>query len=269
MLHGSGPGATGWSNFAHNIPELDRHFHVIAPDMPGWGDSDQPTPSHERDHVLDLIALLDHLNIAQAALVGNSMGGMTAIRATLNHPHRVSHLITLGTPAPGPNIFTPHGPTEGMKALVRAGLEPTVENFTTLVQTMTYTPRPDREKIAQNRYRNAIDKPAHLASFHKLFNNPPTPPFTEYFALGDRISDIETPTLAIHGRDDRVVPVEASLRLIAHIPNSRLLIINRCGHWAQTEHPHEINRTIANFIDNAGHQPQQSPTNGQRSRDRH
>jgi len=51
-----------------------------------------------------------------------------------------------------------------------------------------------------------------------------------------------------HGRDDRVVPYEHSLLLLAHIPNSRLVLFNRCGHWAMIEHPAEFNRMVADFI---------------------
>jgi 2-hydroxy-6-oxonona-2,4-dienedioate hydrolase len=59
------------------------------------------------------------------------------------------------------------------------------------------------------------------------------------------------PTMLIHGRDDRVAHFEASLRLLAIIPNSRMVLLNRCGHWAQLEHAAEFNRLADNFIANA------------------
>ncbi|HEY9493668.1 MAG TPA: alpha/beta fold hydrolase, partial [Intrasporangium sp.] len=70
LLHGSGPGATGWSNFKTNIDALAEHFHVIAPDMPGWGRSDAVTRD-EMDHAKAAVQLLDALGIEQAAFVGN------------------------------------------------------------------------------------------------------------------------------------------------------------------------------------------------------
>src|SRR4051794_25188970 len=79
MLHGSGPGATGWSNFGRNLAYFAERFHVIAPDMPGWGKSD-PVSYEQRDHVTAALQLLDALGIDKAAFVGNSMGGATALK---------------------------------------------------------------------------------------------------------------------------------------------------------------------------------------------
>ncbi|MEV4187056.1 alpha/beta hydrolase [Streptosporangium canum] len=61
---------------------------------------------------------------------------------------------------------------------------------------------------------------------------------------------IQVPTLLIHGRDDRVVSFETSLYLLANIPDSRLVLLNRCGHWAMIEHADEFNRLVADFIAN-------------------
>nr|WP_221762130.1 alpha/beta hydrolase [Nonomuraea sp. WAC 01424] len=58
------------------------------------------------------------------------------------------------------------------------------------------------------------------------------------------------PTLLIHGRDDRVVSFETSLYLLADIPHIRLVLLNRCGHWAMIEHADEFNRLVADFIAN-------------------
>jgi 2-hydroxy-6-oxonona-2,4-dienedioate hydrolase len=59
---------------------------------------------------------------------------------------------------------------------------------------------------------------------------------------------VRTPTLLFHGRDDRVVHHENSLALLAMIPDSRLVLLNRCGHWAQLEHATEFNRLVTDFI---------------------
>ncbi len=59
------------------------------------------------------------------------------------------------------------------------------------------------------------------------------------------------PTLIIHGRDDRVVSYEVSLQLLALVPDSRLVLLNRCGHWVMIEHADEFNRLMADFVRNA------------------
>jgi len=56
------------------------------------------------------------------------------------------------------------------------------------------------------------------------------------------------PALIVHGRDDRVVHYEHGLRLVSLIQNSRLVLFNRCGHWAQLEHAAEFNRLVHQFI---------------------
>ena len=117
--HGSGAGATGWSNFAPNIAALAEDFRVLALDAPGWGRSDAAT-SDTYDHPAAVLEFMDALGIEKAALVGNSMGGMTAITFAARYPDRISHLITMG---PGsffsvPAMFGPgDGPSEGLKIL--------------------------------------------------------------------------------------------------------------------------------------------------------
>lgn len=74
LLHGSGVGCSGWSNFSGNLSALAKHFRVLAVDMPGWGASD-PCPVEKLDHVSALIEFMDALGIPRAGLIGNSMGG--------------------------------------------------------------------------------------------------------------------------------------------------------------------------------------------------
>ena len=89
LLHGGGPGASGWSNFGRNLAVLAEHFHVLAVDQPGFGRSDKP-PIHEqllhRYPPTALLELLDELGIERVHLVGNSLGGGTAVRFALDNP---------------------------------------------------------------------------------------------------------------------------------------------------------------------------------------
>jgi pimeloyl-ACP methyl ester carboxylesterase len=198
-----------------------------------------------------LVGLLDLLEIDRAALVGNSMGGMTSMGTAVRFPERVSHLVTMGAPIPGVNIFSASGGlSEGMKVLLHATSEPSPENLKWLVQIMCYDQSMATDELAELRYQAAIANRDHLNHFFAMFTNPAAPPFGEFFQLGPRIADITAPTLAIHGRDDRVLHYENSLRLVATIPDSRLVLLSRCGHWAQIEHADEFNRILAGFVDN-------------------
>lgn len=245
LLHGSGPGATGRSNFSENIGPLGEHFHVLAPDMPGWGASD-PCPAGRLDHVGATLQFMDVLGIDRAAVVGNSMGGVTAVRLAAEHPERVSHLVTMGAPADlRPRMFGPGGPTEGLKALIGAYATPTEAAFERLVQIMVFDAAYATPELCQARAAAAAQQPEHLSNF--LAGIPEGGPVRK-FATPDDLARIGAPTLLVHGRDDRVVHFEHSLAMLAAIPDSRLVLINRCGHWAMIEHAAEFNRLVIDFV---------------------
>jgi len=245
LLHGGGPGATGWSNYSPNIEALSKHFRVIAPDMPGWGES-SPADFETVDHVEAAVQLLDALGIERAAFVGNSMGGQNSVRLAVLRPERISHLITMGPPVQAsPFLFGATGPSEGIKIMYETYFHPTPENFKRLVEIMVFdSARFATPELIAQRASSANTHPEHLQNVAKLIPKAPTPLWVDTTKLGD----ITVPALLIHGRDDRVATFEGTLYLAAHIPNSRAVLINHCGHWAQLEHADEFNRLVTDFI---------------------
>lgn len=247
LLHGSGAGATGWSNFRPNIGPLAESFRVIALDAPGWGRSDAARPD-EYDHPAAVLELMDHLGLERAALVGNSMGGMTGLTFAARYPERVSHLITMGSGSfpQLPTLFgAGDGPSEGLKILFEGYRNPTPEVMKQLVEIMTFSPEFATDELAQLRADGANARPDHLANF--LAGAAGGGP-VRTAATPEQVASIAAPTLLIHGRDDRVVHYEHSLRLVSMIPDSRLVLLNRCGHWTQIEHADEFNRLVADFV---------------------
>jgi 2-hydroxy-6-oxonona-2,4-dienedioate hydrolase len=242
FLHGSGPGATGWSNFAPNIAVLSRHFRCLAVDMPGWGGS-YPVKAADRNHAEVALQFMDALGLEKAAFVGNSMGGATTIRFAITHPDRMSHMITMGAGAGGRKMFGPgDGPSEGLKILYRGYRDPSIETMRELVDIMSYDSGDAREELARARSENALAHQEHLDNFVAgMGSNRDWPTERELLA-------IPVPSLIVHGRDDRVVHFENSLRLVTMVPDSRLVLFNRCGHWAQLEHADEFNRLVEQFV---------------------
>jgi 2-hydroxy-6-oxonona-2,4-dienedioate hydrolase len=250
LLHGSGPGATGWSNFSGNIGVIAQSgFRVLAPDMPGWGDSDAVATT-DMDHDADLLAFLDALGIEKAALVGNSMGAHTAVRFATLHPERVSHLVTMGASlgrGRTKNLFSAaDGPSEGLKVIARAYRDPSPENMKALVEIMTFDKaRFATPELTRARSAAALARPEHLRNYVEgLAHGAPIPVRVDR----EKIPDIQAPALIIHGKDDRVLPYEISLWLTANIPDSRMVLLNRCGHWAMIEHADEFNRLVVDFL---------------------
>ena len=249
LLHGSGAGATGWSNFRGNIPALAQRFRVLAVDLPGWGKSD-PVANRAFKHPEQVIELMDALGLEKAALVGNSMGGVVSIATAARYPDRVSHLVTMGAAAMTgiPTLFgAGDGPTEGIKVLVGAYANPSFETMKKLCEIMAFDPALASDELVELRVEAAKAHPDHLANgLHAFMHGGPVP----YQASAEEIASITAPALLVHGRDDRVVHYEHTLRLVAAIPSSRAVLLNRCGHWAQIEHAAEFNRMVVDFVEN-------------------
>jgi 2-hydroxy-6-oxonona-2,4-dienedioate hydrolase len=245
LLHGSGPGATGWSNFGRNMGMLSGSFRCIAPDMPGWGRSVAVT-YEQRDHVASAIELLDALGIEKAAVVGNSMGGATAVKLAAQHPDRVSHLITMGVGYSGSRMFSAgDGPSEGLKLLQAAYIDPSPEGMRRMVDIFTFDKTFATDALVEQRSAVARSRPDHLENFIGGMAKP-----RRGVATAEEIVTITAPSLIMHGRDDRVVHYEGSLNLVSMIPNARMVLVNRCGHWLMLEHSDEFNRLVDDFVRN-------------------
>lgn len=255
LLHGSGPGASAWSNFSQNIEVLARKYRVIALDFPGWGRSDEFDPQTAHRFAVNaevVVGLMDALDISRAALVGNSMGGIASQMVTALHPGRVTHCVTMGAPAPGgpQPFYQPSGLTEGLRILFAAYRTPSEENVRRLVEIMVFDSSFASDALIRQRTENAIANPNHLSNFLKGLAT------MHIDAVGQdeivhALEKSPVPALIMHGRDDRVVPVEHSLRTAALMPNASLLVFNRCGHWAQLEHAGRFNALLDGFLSDA------------------
>lgn len=243
LVHGGGPGASGWSNYNPNIPYLAQHFRVIAVDLPGWGQS-QPVAYEDRDNSGALAELLETLGIARAAVVGNSMGGASVIRLAYERPDLVSHLITMGSPSGTPGMFEAAGLTEGVKILERAYFNPTMETVRALTEIMAFDSSNVTDELIAERLNNTLAQKAHVDNWIGGHGKGPMVRLNQ-----EMIPTITAPTLLMHGRDDRVTSFTHAIRLAGMIRNSRALIVNRCGHWLQLEHAKEFNSAVHRFLD--------------------
>ena len=252
LVHGSGAGASGWSNFGPNIEVLAEHFRVLAIDVIGWGGSD-PVVDNVFVGPVQIVEFLDALGIEKAAVVGNSMGGLLTVALAARYPERVSHLITMGAAAftDQPLLVGPGGPSEGIKSLIEGYLDPSPATMKKLVQVMAFDPAMASDELADERSAATRARPDHLSNALQGFA---TGALLAWQATPAEAATISAPSLLIHGRDDRVVHYENTLRLLSVIPDSRALLLNRCGHWAQLEHADEFNRTVIEFVTRTGAQ---------------
>jgi 2-hydroxy-6-oxonona-2,4-dienedioate hydrolase len=248
LLHGSGPGASAWSNFHRNVePLVAAGYRVILMDFPGWSKSDPVVCSGSRSdlNARALAGLMDALDIKQAHLVGNSMGGHSAVAFALAHPQRVGKLVLMGGGTGGASPLVPM-PTEGIKLIGALYRAPTIENLTRMMNVFVYDPRALTEQLIAGRLENMLARRDHLENFVKSSELNPH----QYPDVGARLKEIAAPTLLVWGRDDRFVPLDTGLRLLAGLQNAELHVFSRCGHWAQWEHADKFNRLVLDFLAN-------------------
>lgn len=246
MLHGSGPGASGWANFHRNIDALvDSGYRVILMDCPGWSKSDPIVSTGSRSdlNARCLKGLLDGLDISKVHIIGNSMGAHSASAFALDNPDRIGKLVLMGGGTGGPSLFTPM-PAEGIKLIGKLYRDPSIENLKRMMEVFVYDAGSLNEEIYQQRLDNILARRDHLENFIKSLEAFPKQ-FTDY---GHRLDEIQAETLIVWGRNDRFVPLDVGLRILANLPNARMHIFNKCGHWAQWEHAEAFNRLVADFL---------------------
>jgi 4,5:9,10-diseco-3-hydroxy-5,9,17-trioxoandrosta-1(10),2-diene-4-oate hydrolase len=250
MLHGGGPGASAWSNFGPNLPVFASRHRTLMIDLPGFGQSDKPevTRSYFTFAADAVAALLNALDIGPVHLVGNSLGGGTAVRFALRFPQRAGRLVLMGPGGLNLNVFAPD-PTEGVRRLAEfaAPPGPSPEKLGAFLRTLVYDQRLVTDELIAERYAVASD-PAAIAAMAALgatFFNPDT---AEEGMLWREAHRLRHEVLLIWGREDRVNPVDGALVALKLIRRAQLHVFGRCGHWAQLERFDEFNRLTLNFL---------------------
>ena len=246
MLHGSGPGVSGWSNFKGNLPVLAERFRTIVPDMPGFGRSgrrqyEQAYPRVAADSVR---FLLDQLGIERTSLLGNSMGGYAAAEFALAHRDRIDRMVLMGPGGLAVSVFNPD-PSEGAKRLAEFMMKPTRDGMVAWVDCMVANKKVVDDELIDERLANAL-QPGAIDSALSIFMS--LSQFPEQVPLYARAERISVPTLITWGRDDRMLPFEQAIFAFRHLPRAELHVFSRCGHWAQVERKDEFERVVIEFL---------------------
>jgi pimeloyl-ACP methyl ester carboxylesterase len=246
--HGDGPpvllimglglsGGAWW----RTIPVLARQFRVITFDNRGVGRSKSPTYAYTTEAMADDAAsVLDAAGVDRAHVYGFSLGGMVAQQLALRHAGRVESLVLGATHAGGRRAIAPD--SEVLDFFRRRPGLPHEEAAWASVP-YNYGPvcrRRHGSRIAEDvarRLAHPFPAAAYSAQLYaaRLHN-----------CLG-RLSRIEAPTLVVHGRHDRLIPVGNAELTTAHMPDARLEILEGCGHVYPTENP-DVDETVASSI---------------------
>lgn len=241
LAHGSGPGVSAWANWRLVMPTLSKTRRVLAPDFVGFGYTDRPEglALNMKTWVKQLVDFIDALGIEQVDIVGNSFGGGLAINMALDYPERIRKIVLMGSMGVSFPI------TKGLDDVW--GYQPSVENMKHMIGTFVYDSARATDDLAKMRYEASIE-PGFQESFSSMFPAPRQQWVESMARKDEEIKTINKPTLIVHGREDQVIPVENSYRLINLIENSQLHIFGQCGHWTQIEHSDEFAHLVDDFL---------------------
>jgi 4,5:9,10-diseco-3-hydroxy-5,9,17-trioxoandrosta-1(10),2-diene-4-oate hydrolase len=239
FVHGSGPGASGTSNFKHNALEISAAgYRCILPDVLGFGWSSKPVGI---DYTLDLFAttlieLLDEIEVRSCAMVGNSLGGAIAMRVAILEPARVSKLVLMG---PGgiesrETYFKMPGIQKMVSGFVGEGFDK--PGLRRLLELLTFDPKVVTDELLDERWNVMQTQPKDVLARMAIPDQTPDLP------------KLRCPILGFWGIEDQFCPATGHEKILRACPGSRFEMLSQCGHWAMAEYPALFNRHVIEFL---------------------
>lgn len=240
FVHGSGPGASGHSNFKKNILAFAKAgYRVLVPDLPGFGYSSKPT---DQDYTTEffathLVGLLNALGIRRFALIGNSLGGAVSIRVALDHPERVFKLILM---APGGiEDLETYLAMPAMTTMINHFVDGTLDRngLRRVLETLVYDRRHVTDELVDERMVVLRKQPAEVLGRMKVPN------------MESELPRIACPVLSFWGVNDALLPASGGLKITRACRPSRHIELAECGHWVMVEHTRVFNAASLDFLE--------------------
>lgn len=233
LLHGLGSSSQDWE---FQIPELSRHFRVIATDFRGFGGSSRTGPYSVGQFAADIWSLLDRLKVERFHLLGYSMGGAVAMQMTVERPDRINKLILSNTlPSFRPDTLAKRM-LLGYRLLMMSLLGP--RRLSEAVARRLF-PRPDqaalRARMARLDARN--DKDAYLGSLRALVG----------WSVLDRLDALDRPLLIMAAEHDYFSQADVEA-FAAALPKSTLKIFSGARHGMPLGAPDLYNKTVLDYL---------------------
>lgn len=239
LLHGSGTGASGYTNFKKNFIALkNAGFRVILPDLPGYGFSSKPdNVVYSMDYFNQkIIELLDILDVHKFSLIGNSLGGALSIGLGLNHVERVQKLILM---APGGvEDREMYNEMPGIKKLMSdfLGGDMNQEKIEGLLALFPYDASIVTDEMVQERMEILPLMNSQVLATMAIPN------------MEEQLHLLHQPVLAFWGMNDQFIPVSGAMKIGEHCPNAQVMLFSQCGHWVMIEQEEVFNSACINFL---------------------
>ncbi|MSP62941.1 MAG: alpha/beta fold hydrolase [Myxococcales bacterium] len=224
LIHGAGGSSVAWMDVVKRLAPRRR---VIAPDLPGHGQSDpwhgvsSVTMDLYRDFVGTLCA---HLGMKRVVLVGHSMGGAIALRCALAWPDRVAGLVLVCSAA---------------RIRVAPALTDPKTDVAALLREVAWSPSTPREVVERWSAVMIQAEPEVVAADFRAL---------EGFDVRPELPSLRVPSLAIGGSDDLILPPKLTRELAAALPNARAVILPHTGHMAMNEQPDAFHAALDPFL---------------------
>jgi len=238
LLHGLGGDATNWMM---NTAVLAKSYHVYVPDQIGFGASDKPLVNYRVGTLADFLdGFCTKLGISKASVVGNSLGGWTAMAFTLAHPEKVERMVLVDSAGYSfEHLGTPKPPREMLETLNPA----TVAASKAVLNVILANKAMVTDAAAQQMFAAHMEKNDGYTIER----------FIDSILRGEDVVDgklgaIKAPTLVMWGREDALVPLPAGQMMAKEIPGSEIVIFDHCGHVPQLECASPFNAALLKFL---------------------
>jgi len=248
FIHGLGG---SWRNWLENLPAFARDHRVIAPDLPGFGDSEMPAdPISINGYARCVDGLLEQLGVERAVVVGNSMGGFVGAEMAIEWPERVEGLVLVA--AAGISIQAQRH-DRALALLYR--LEAVLGAYTAWVagrsERLARRPRLRRRLLGMVAAHPGLLPPALTSEQIRGTGKPGFLPALDAltsYPLRERLGHIACPTLIVWGERDRLVPLRDADEFERLIPDARKVVYADTGHVPMFERPERFNADVAAFL---------------------
>jgi 2-hydroxymuconate-semialdehyde hydrolase len=239
LLHGSGPGTTGWGAWAGLAAALAAGHRVVVPDQAGFGAT--PVPGGGRAGLAcwreQAAGLMEALQIPRYAVVGHSMGGAVALALAAARSDAVTRVVGVGSMGAAMPLT---GVLDRLWA-ARPG------QARLLLELLFEDPALVTEAAVLVREESMA---AGADAFAPLFPAPRDRWVRDLTLEPATLGAITAPVLLVHGAQDRIAPLrDAALPLLEALPDARLHALGRCGHVPAVEHPAAFVRLIRDFLE--------------------
>lgn len=238
-IHGFMTANMVWGPQYDDLYDLAR---IIAPDLPGHGDSETLSGVYEMEMLArQCKELLDGLDQTQkVVLMGMGMGGYIALEFVREYKHRVAGLILVSTRATADNEAELSARKKAITQLKRKGVEALVEDlWPKMFAPHAYKEQPDMVAAMRDIMTFASEE-ALVNAVRGMMNRADATAW---------LGDIDVPTLVLHGMEDQLIAPAEAMRLREMIPNAQMQLIPEAGHVPNWEQPMMFNSFVAEFLE--------------------